>query len=281
MANQKVFSTRTDVFDIASKDEYQQWLDQMRQDGWLVKLYKDNYVPFSSYDLQIEPKQITITTKTPNVMGVTNIGEQKTIITWDDFKNHSTYSGFDRWIVNATPEGKHEPFFNIYPLTSELKMSTIDYIKFSSSQTTNKFWNMFTQIFTVAEADDFNGCFFIINVNEGCEVTCNKSIYFEEKRIDISQPAYKAKRYYYPKLGARIASLSADGAQIIVGLPNEAEAEIYISVDHGVAPRKVSLSKGRGTFNFSSVGMSSGDKATIKLGFKWFSGLVALEYTKP
>lgn len=272
---------QVNVFDLVTLDQYNQLISDY--DQFRMVVYKDYASVLNSIDVQVEDQTITITTNTPTVLNDTGglVGEKKTTITWDQLKNDSTYSGFDRWILNADKYGNHEPIFNLYPQTAVTKQRFSDFIKNNVVLNPTKTWNSFFQLVTIPEASSFKQCFFSISGGQNTNITSNITQNVQTQRFIILTPGYETKRYYYPNLGARFLNQNADGGQIIVGVPNNAVADIYITSDYGITPNKVALNNGRATFNFSSAGMTSGETATIKFGFKWFSSIFALTYTKP
>jgi hypothetical protein len=245
-----------------------------------VCVYNDvTSVDFKSIDLNVSNSQIVLTTVHSSNNELVNADNViSTTITWDELKAQETYSGFDRWIINADSNGNHEPYFNMYVMTQNSKLPPGEHVKHNVPS--SKIWNMFFQVITVPEASGFDQCYYFINCNPSANVTSNvKGVIMD--RVMISSAAHEFKKFYYPKLASRIVSQDTDGAVIELGLPNNANTTAYVKSNFGFAPSKVNIVDGRATFNFNSFGMNSSDTTDIKIGFKWFSGLTKVTYTKP
>ena len=269
-------------FDVFTVTDFNAWANENENDIRIVA--HNRYAEtIHNLDLQVTDEQITITTKTPDPWHI----EDTTVITWDQLSNNSSFSGADCWLLNMQGvdvhdpanekvAGKHEPIFNILPLTSDNKNNVTGYVK---SIPANKFYT-FYRLYVRPGATKFTDCFHHLDVSTATEITSNldytRAINPNPAAV-LSPPAYDVMF----RLGARWTSQTADGGLIEVGLMNNANIDIYAKSDVGHIPRKVSMSAGRATIRFSSIGMESGEQAEIKLGFKWFSNSATLVYTKP
>jgi len=232
----------------------------------ILKVFNDaTYNTPLNIDLNISNETIVLRTN-----------ETEKTVTFAELKNDELNSGFDRYVIqiipNDDPSESADLFIktnviNLYAETAISKMAATEY--FLQAQKYG-----FLHIIMRAEDTSFDDCVLFVNTTTDGTFTCNKEFSYSERVI--TQPP----KFYYPQIAVAEIERSDSSVTLEITAPTNVNKEIYLKTNVGHVPAKVPLTNGVGRFNFTPIGMATGDTATIKIGYKYYSNIISTQITK-
>jgi len=197
-------------------------------------------------------------------------------ITWDQLINHSEAGDYDRWVLSYLPENAASvnsipPLYNAHAMTATTKQEFKDAIPFLPAGT------KWLHIFIRPGDSSFSEAFYIVNLHPEAVAVFDPSM-----TVDIRNRQFTSgrKAYHFDMDVSGPLTVSDSGGVFTVTVDGPASCHVYLKTDNGFVPRKVKLENGQGTFTFQPLGMSVGDEAEIKVGFRHWSNYSSIKVVK-
>ncbi len=197
-------------------------------------------------------------------------------ITWDQLINHAEAGDYDRWILSYLPEqgssiSSIPPLYNAHAMTATTKQEFKDAIPFLPPGT------KWLHIFIRPGDSNFREAFYIVNLHPEAVAVFDPSV-----TVDIRERQFTSgrKAYHFDMNVSGPSTVGDSGGLFTITVDRPASCYAYLKTDYGFVPRKVKLENGQGTFSFQPFGMSPGEEAQIKVGFRHWSNYSSIKVTK-
>lgn len=230
-----------------------------------VRVFSDFNFPVSlgNMNLDLTPDNATI-----SIASHGNMPYRSATLNWSALKARSDSGGFDRWVIGLSYDGVFQPPFNIYERTSASKLIPADYAAMMRQ------W-LLLHAFMRPDNADWMSCQFFVFVPIGVSFSTNGN------REDEVRTLTSGQKTYMPLIELAVGATDQTGTTITVTLASGGNAELYLKADKGFVPGKVQTVNSQASFKFVPLAMASGDVATIKVGFRYFSNLKSIQVVAP
>lgn len=230
-----------------------------------VRVFNDFTFPreLGSMHLDLTPENATL-----SIAAHGDLPYRETTLNWAELDARNDRSGFDRWVVGLASDGTFQPPFNIYERTTASKLIPADYAAMMRQ------W-LILHAFIRPDNADWMSCQFFVFVPIGVQFSTNGN------REDEIRTLTTGQKTYMPLLDLQSGPTDQTGTTITVTIASGGDAELYMKSDKGFVPAKIQTVNGQASFKFVPLAMASGDVATIKVGFRYFSNLKSIQVVAP
>ena len=217
-----------------------------------------------------------------------------TSFAWLDLTDPSIFSGEKDdaacWVIGIDYEGNARPAFNSVPREKDTKAHPLRASRHAGRPACLFVYQPFSDV-------PFDECSITLKYNKGYGFSTNAKAAWVDGTNEKEMLATSGKDYNYvgqmyeafPKFVVTSGgnNIAADGTDTVEfkmvdndGKTIEKDIQLFLEATGGYLPKqRLITNKGVGTFKVTALGLTSGEKFKVKIGFRNYTGVADVDYT--